>query len=318
MNGSSEWLSAHLYHPGSFDVLLLRGVGPLVEALIDCEAIDGFFFVRYWDGGPHIRLRLKGNRERLDKVAGPRLHDHFSLYPNRASFTPDQLGVKREDQSPITVVTAQYVPEVERYGGHHGIAIAERQFEASSRAVLGFLEASCTYDYSCSIGMALQMHLSLVRSFAMSQEEASRLFRHLAREELAYAYPPYAGQMPTHPSLTETVLAAFQRGFRAARSDLVPRLRTIWDTPSPEKPAQGQWFVTWDRSMRKIGEELREAHLQGLLNTPTAHSARCDTFAEDVRGILSSYIHMTNNRLGVLNRDEPFVAFMLARGIEEF
>ena len=53
-----SWLSLHFFHHGDLDRLLVECVGPLVLALKREGAIAESFFLRYWNGGPHIRLRL--------------------------------------------------------------------------------------------------------------------------------------------------------------------------------------------------------------------------------------------------------------------
>src|SRR5881394_1255402 len=53
-----DWLSAHLFYQGSLDQLLRQLVSPLVGDLRDRRLIAGHFFLRYWQGGPHVRLRL--------------------------------------------------------------------------------------------------------------------------------------------------------------------------------------------------------------------------------------------------------------------
>ncbi|WP_257088469.1 lantibiotic dehydratase C-terminal domain-containing protein [Sphingobacterium sp. E70] len=53
-----NWLSVHLYSAVSLDLILLHIVRPfLADHFI--PSADLFFFIRYWDEGSHIRLRMQ-------------------------------------------------------------------------------------------------------------------------------------------------------------------------------------------------------------------------------------------------------------------
>ena len=53
----SEWISLHIFYQGNLDDVITGCVGPMVSHL--SNSISQLFFLRYWDGGPHLRLRLK-------------------------------------------------------------------------------------------------------------------------------------------------------------------------------------------------------------------------------------------------------------------
>ena len=62
------WLSAHLYFNGSLygkegDDLITQLAVPFAESCLMRGIADRYFFVRYYDPGPHIRLRLRGKIE---------------------------------------------------------------------------------------------------------------------------------------------------------------------------------------------------------------------------------------------------------------
>jgi thiopeptide-type bacteriocin biosynthesis protein len=54
----TAWISAHLFHRGAMDDLITGTVAPLIGELNSSRALNGFFFLRYWEGGPHLRLRI--------------------------------------------------------------------------------------------------------------------------------------------------------------------------------------------------------------------------------------------------------------------
>lgn len=105
-----------------------------------------YFFIRYWLGGPHIRLRIKENVDFDAKIFLKILKksvDNFLSYKtpvliDREKFyTPEML--KGEGITEVfwkehgTVELDEYKPEIPRYGGERGIYYAEKLFVQSSK-----------------------------------------------------------------------------------------------------------------------------------------------------------------------------------------
>ena len=119
----SEWVYARLYAAGSLaDRLLVETVGPLVRSLREAGLVDRWFFIRYADPEPHLRLRLHG-------TDGPailaRLHQAVAPALAERRLWKVQLDT--------------YEREVERYGGAAAIDLAEEIFASDSDAVLALL-----------------------------------------------------------------------------------------------------------------------------------------------------------------------------------
>jgi thiopeptide-type bacteriocin biosynthesis protein len=122
----SDWLFAKLYCAPAFERDLI--VGPMLDF---CEGvrlaglIDTWFFVRYADPNPHVRLRFRGVPERL-------LED---LLPHLCTWASGLI----EDGTCSSFALDTYEREVERYGGPAAIASAEDVFAADSRCVAELL-----------------------------------------------------------------------------------------------------------------------------------------------------------------------------------
>ncbi|MCZ0996136.1 thiopeptide-type bacteriocin biosynthesis protein [Streptomyces noursei] len=125
-----EWLYAKIHVPRARQAeVLARHLGPLTDpGLLRRAGVDRWFFVRYEDPAPHIRLRFHGTPESLWPVLLPELHAWA-----RAREEAGVLG---------KVVLDTYEPEVERYGGPAALAHAERFFHADSEAVVALLTGS--------------------------------------------------------------------------------------------------------------------------------------------------------------------------------
>jgi class I lanthipeptide synthase len=121
----SDWLYLKLYSgQATADQVLDRAV----DALARIEAAEErprWFFIRYLDPDPHIRLRVRVGRSTLRQRV-------FEL----VRTATDEL-VRSGQVWRLQLDT--YEREVERYGGSRGIVLAERIFHADSEAVLSIL-----------------------------------------------------------------------------------------------------------------------------------------------------------------------------------
>ncbi|MFF4953939.1 lantibiotic dehydratase [Streptomyces chattanoogensis] len=122
-----EWLYAKIYVPQARQPeVLARHLGPLTDpGLLHRAGADLWFFLRYEDPDPHIRLRFHGKPESLWPVLLPELHAWAQAR--------EEAGVLGK------VVLDTYEPEVERYGGPAAIGHAERLFHADSESVVTLL-----------------------------------------------------------------------------------------------------------------------------------------------------------------------------------
>ncbi|HEY6707952.1 MAG TPA: lantibiotic dehydratase [Actinomycetota bacterium] len=122
----SEWLYVKLYGPREDEDELLAGpVRELAEAAVEDGLASGWFFVRYGDPDPHLRLRFRGEPGRLTGKLLPRL----------CEWAGELVAAGRCDRFAIDT----YEREVERYGGPEGMAAAEELFVADSRCVAGLV-----------------------------------------------------------------------------------------------------------------------------------------------------------------------------------
>ncbi|MBD0696162.1 lantibiotic dehydratase [Streptomyces sp. CBMA123] len=119
--GSSPWLYAKLYcSTARQDELLGRQLPELLAELP--AAVDRWFFIRYLDPQPHLRLRFHGSLAALCA----------ELLPALGAWA-DRLAAAGLAER---LVLDGYEPELERYGGPAAMAAAERVFAADSRSCL--------------------------------------------------------------------------------------------------------------------------------------------------------------------------------------
>jgi thiopeptide-type bacteriocin biosynthesis protein len=122
----SEWLFVKLYGPRLLEEDLLAGpVHEFAEDACAAGLADAWFFLRYSDPDPHIRLRFRGAPERLA----------HQLLPRVCAWGAELMA----DEYCLRFSFDTYDRELERYGGAEGTAAAESVFAADSRAVAELL-----------------------------------------------------------------------------------------------------------------------------------------------------------------------------------
>lgn len=255
----SEWLYAKLYcGTATADEVLRRVVGPVVRRAIEAGVADRWFFIRYADPDPHLRVRIHGVPERLlDRV----------LADISESARP-----LRDAGYLWRVQVDTYEREVERYGGDEGVVLAEQLFHADSEAVLKLIEdnqatvlakerawaALCAVDRLLSdLGLppgdkvtVLTMHQSmLAREFGMEEGLRGKL----------------SSQYRKHSRQAESALAGLSNG-----SGALPMLRDALNLRSAR--------------LVPITRRLRELEVQGRLSVP-------------LMSLAASYVHMHVNRI---------------------
>jgi thiopeptide-type bacteriocin biosynthesis protein len=209
----SDWMYFKLYCPSDMETELLTGP---VRALAREAAVDGFtdwFFIRYSDPRRHIRLRFRGEPARL-------LSD---LLPRVTAWAAELIASGMCQSFSIDT----YDRERDRFGGPHGLAVAEDFFCADSTAVTHLLASHAVEPLPTAV-MTVD---ALLSGFGLSPEQRAmwcasrsgprresgadyREWKHLLR-------PMLGGECSPFPP--EAVLARFRTTaarLRSAASEL--------------------------------------------------------------------------------------------------
>ncbi len=325
----SSWLSAYLFYNEPWEEFLTQVISPFVAQILKKRLAEQFFFIRYWENGPHIRLRIKGSSEVLENQVKPKLvqyfSDYFQAHPSQrtepTAFSETPAAYQWYPNNSIQFIS--YEPETERYGGDSGIAIAERQFQASSEAVLAVMQEKNNWDYDQALGTAIQMHLGFAFAAGMDFSEAVAFFASIFRNWLPRACFSYQQQLAPAEIKTrqEAVLRAFQRTYQKQNPFLLPLFTQLWQALENQTEFEQAWFNKWLTQMRAVNAALRQAQATGQLQTPAGYANLFPetAFPEQQQrwAIYDSYIHMTNNRLGILNRDEGYLGYLIKEGLTE-
>jgi len=168
------WVSAHLFYHGHLDLLLVDLVAPLTEELAAAGTCDRYFFLRYWDGGPHVRLRLHAPvavhgqvAVRVERAAARFFRERPSrdaldpaVYLAEARRLARREGMRRYTRRPYpnnSVALIPYRPEYARYGPGPAIRAVERHFVESSAIAIGLLRSGASAGQRDTAALCLLM-----------------------------------------------------------------------------------------------------------------------------------------------------------------
>ncbi|QTJ37717.1 thiopeptide-type bacteriocin biosynthesis protein [Dolosigranulum pigrum] len=146
----NDWVSLHFYYYDQYkyDQLILKLLEFLKSEKNNLK-ITQYFFIRYWEGGPHIRLRYKTvnsneYREEVFRKLKEIADDFWKNHPttvilNESDYqkvikeVPDSNTESLEYLIPSeTIKPIKYDPEFERYGNNRLMIKNESFFEISS------------------------------------------------------------------------------------------------------------------------------------------------------------------------------------------
>ena len=229
----SEWLSLKLYTgPVTAERLLLDRLWPVVSELQAAGRIDRWFFLRYADPQPHLRMRLH--------AASAELVGQVLQHVSQAVAGP----LERDLLHAVHLDT--YEPEVERYGGPRFIAWAERIFWADSELVvstLGELTVSDEDDDEarwrhCCLGLhALLVDLGFELEARAELTEAARA--------------GYRRELVDHPAFEDQIA----RRFRNERAWLDGLARGSEAPPGSPMSARTSLLTAAAQELRRLAAE---------------------------------------------------------------
>lgn len=318
-----QWFTVCLHYNEPWEELLGKAVKPFVDVVLQTGVADSFYFVRSWERGPHLRLNFKGNAEVFENVLKPNLEEHFLQY---FESMPSQLkqpvysvsfpeNFKWQPNNTIRYI--DHYPLYHRFGSQIGWEISEKFFAASSTISLHLTRAKSTnWTYSEMLSSAIKLHLSLAYASGMSIVEASRFFK-LLYNDWESRQDQKNGVQSLNPNANTQ--SSFHRIFQAQRSDVVAYHSAIWELFRNYSRVESKPFVNWFHEITNVNLELEMAYEIGRLkpipgyiteniSTETAKNKNLWCF-------LAEYILLTNNKLGIHNKHEGYLLYVLVNSL---
>ncbi|MFX4294647.1 thiopeptide-type bacteriocin biosynthesis protein [Streptomyces bohaiensis] len=270
-DGDTAWRAWHL-HLGTLAVAAHdRVVTEVVAAAVAAVPGHPWFFLRYWHGGPHVRLRIAGldqqGADRVEAVLAEKLPAAGSPRDGEEPIAPEEY---RRNAARMTAAGDEpthaeveellapgvhrfaYHPEYERYGGAALLPESERLFHLSSGLCLAFLRRAPSPGARAAL--ALRAAHAAGRALGDAEEEAA--FAHLGLQ----AWRGWATGFGYGPQQVDQVC------------------RSAGPVPVPADPGP---LAPWRDALAALAERVR---------------AETDLHPGQV---LSSHVHMLHNRLGL-------------------
>jgi hypothetical protein len=324
------WLSVHIFYNASIDDFLAKVVKPFTDTLLKTGAAKLIFFIRYKEKGPHLRIRIQSEAEVLEKIIKPNVKMHFEnylqMYPS-SRIEPNWLPVTPEKDKWLpnnSVFFIDYEPEIARYGGNVGIQLAERQFFSSTKAVLGALGAVLQNDWSYqhARGVAIKLHLAMVWSMRLTIDEAADFFNAVSAHWLPFAIARERVTKAQYQHHLLTMADNFEQAFQEQKEDFISYHAAIWEILNEEKDFEEDFMNDWIRENKRLALEFDLAQAQNLLEPrPDEFQMKINSDIAPEKTYLWQYfadfVHLTNNRLGIGNEDESYLAYLMMRSLEE-
>jgi len=299
------WYYWELHVPSSARSAHDRVILDVVEPVVTAAKPRSFFFLRYWQGGPHIRLRMRDLSPDAARQAESMLRELFGLAirlrADEAPIDPDAYGLHAASLAgageggrtlPVEplrapgIYRAYYEPEYERYGTGDLMELSERLFERSSRTTLSILrESPGLWERALLAASSLATVI-----LDLDNPDLARAF--CARGTLFWRH--YCTSMGFPEKVIAQVLrSGEQNGRRLAKHPEELYARAQYGPVTSWVDAIREAVPIWRRALPVPG---------GVATAPS---------------LLSSHVHMLHNRLGLIAHEEMFSYVSLGTMLDE-
>ncbi|GGT30838.1 MULTISPECIES: thiopeptide-type bacteriocin biosynthesis protein [Streptomyces] len=291
---AAGWQSLHLaLHTGAADTdaFVTGALAPLMDARFGPESGGAWFFIRYGEGGPHLRIRFRGPGS--GPVGAARLAAELGdLAAGTAPVVAGPWPVRHGE-----VRAVPYEPETDRYGGPQALPVAEEVFVHATRAAVAALRALPAR--ADRLGQALELAQATAAALGLDELAAAGwLRRHAASWRWVDEVRPLPGA---------AVHARVNAVFAAQREGLARRARAA--RAGVAEGGAAPWLAEWVRQVRAADARLRELVPAPAPGVPERADRRLWVWA--------SQLHMLFNRLGVAPDEERAVCRLAGRALLE-
>ncbi len=340
---ATNWISIHIFYYGDLNDLILNCVAPLLEDLRSQQLVQRSFFIRYWMEGTHVRLRLlpaEGvDEERIKRIAEQAITIYLKRRP--ALFVPDskslapiyksmflsEYGEKKWQEKygdrdmalrpNNTFDYIEYEPEYFRYGGVEGVELAEWHFDYSSNIIIQLLREVNVGVPTMRLGIAVQLFLPLFYGFfGTDQGVIDALAGYISFWQASHgnAGGPYEKLM---------AVGSYHKNYLRMAPELQQRVLEIKKYMTEDRTQEQLTSIeyAWKSHIQELRRRVDALLAKGGITLLGADREALPSLSgqldKEYRFLLGSYVHMTNNRLGVSISHEVYLAYLLKRALED-
>jgi thiopeptide-type bacteriocin biosynthesis protein len=290
-----RWLSAHLHFTSPLrsrvaDAIVREVVAPYLPGGAASFGLSRAFFIRYSLNGSHIRLRLLPGAAARHPAVKADVEARWRAFVRSASAAT---------QCDPAIRWVPYVAEERRYGGPHALPIAERQFVDSSLFAVEQLAPDVCEDQTRRMGRAMLAMLTTWYVLLGDREAVRDAARTYVRDYLTLLFPKAEARA--------TARLEFSRRAQRQSTGVAEFIRTgveALEAGHPISPSAHEYRKRLVRRQHSL-IRLMEADRLSVRGEPA------QSWIDAARVLGASWVHMTNNRLGVNVPEETFLAFVL-------
>ncbi|HET8643134.1 MAG TPA: lantibiotic dehydratase C-terminal domain-containing protein [Pseudonocardiaceae bacterium] len=305
----ASWHSLHVHRYSGQDEFITDGLRPVLAPLLSCGAVSRFFFLRYWQGGHHVRVRLLLADGSVAGEVAAKLGAYLAEHPGDGGFDaerfareaqPTMAALEGERISEIhpedTILRAEYEPELAKYGGPLGVAVAEEYFARSSEIAIDAI-GDIAGRSGRRLGVGFSTMLRGLCAAGLTPPEMAGFFAHYCVLWAPYVFDQFR--------------AAWPDLLRERRSVLLPHAETLL--------ARADRLAKTDRFAGAIAAARSAVHAAGdeVLGRVTLAGADA-TAARRWQVLLVGYLHTHNNRIGLIPEHEAFLGYLGHHVLSEY
>lgn len=329
VRASAKWLSVGLYYNEPWENFLLKAVKPYVDIVMQTGIAERFYFQRCWEKGPHIRLWFKGNPTVLKDILEPNIEEYFShFFDSRPSLRIDPKYPSNfaEEDKWLPNNSLQYFEDssdMSCFSGSLGLSICEKQYQASSEIILKSMQDKREHwTYDDALSTANKLHLSFAFAVGMDLEEARMFFVQLFENWKAATL----SNLQVNCEKTDNTpffgtVTPFQKIFELQRQEITSFNQALWESLEHGHNAGDESYEEWIQTNINVNIELglvQEAGKLKLEQSSLQFDPKLNLSKEQEQSwiIHTQLVHLTNNRLGIYNKDEGYLYYSLSKSLE--
>ncbi|MCP3930500.1 MAG: hypothetical protein GY705_15515 [Bacteroidetes bacterium] len=320
----TKGLIVYLYYNEPWEGFLVHAIKSFTDIVTKTGVADSFYFIRYWERGPHIRLIFRGEPEVIDQILKPNIEEHFNnFFDDRPSFIllptyPKNFPEKYKWLPNNTLLYENDESTIQKFGEGPLLDFVEKQYCASSILVLKKLAQNPnSWTQAKSFELAFKMHFSLMDCMGMDASDSALLFEHLLNNwSKNNTYSPSLISKNGHARRSANKLEKqLDTLYNLQKKEILLRIEKLSDELEDVTLCLDEDFQEWRHQMNMLSESIQNKELQlainKLFNSPLNESEQSHCFK-----ICSEFIHWTNNRLGIFNFDEAYLYYALRESMK--
>lgn len=334
-----HWISVHIFYASNSNPMITDCLIPLVTELRQRSIIKRYFFIKYWLEGPHIRLRLLPadgvSESKVKTEIEPVIEQYLMWRPALysadvesaqpfykdmfvAEYSEDAWNQRYGEDGRMlfrpnnSYDYIAYEPEYDRYGGTAGIELAEWHFEKSSDIVARLFRDTNSHVHSILQGLSMQLTIAFCYGFLESETKVI---------DFLIGYIRYWRE--SYSILTDAVNNVYDNRYAEMAASIEKRISAIKNSVLQNGHStrltnlEQEWLAHIHELRQRVDKLVDEGKLIFGQQSNDNPSFVVEDKLAAYKILLHSYIHMTNNRLGVLFSDEIYLAYLLKRCLED-